>query len=161
MGKRNLYLVGLIFALTIFVLPAAVKAHTPGPVTLTYDFASQELTVVVSHSVPDVNSHYIIQVNVDKNSADFLTRDYTSQNTTSQFSAVYSIPAVHGDVLSVQAICSVSGSATNQVTVIDPAHTDTTTTDGGITPIDTTLIIAVVIVVIGIAGVIVAILKRR
>ena len=150
-----------LLGIMILIQGTPVNAHNPSSMNLSYDFANQELTIVVTHNVPDVNSHYIIQVNIDKNSADFLTRDYTSQNTTSQMSAIYSISAVHGDVLDVQAICSVSGSVTNQITVVDPANTDTTPTNGGGTPMDMTLIIAVAVVAIGIAMVIFALLRRR
>ena len=160
--KRRMMLFCFSFlAIMIFNQGLPVNAHNPSSMNLSYDFANQELTIVVTHSVPDVNSHYIIQVNIDKNSADFLTRDYTSQNTTSQMSAIYSILAVHGDVLNVQAICSVSGSITRQITVVDPANTDTTPTNGGGTPMDMTLIIAVAVVAIGIAMVIFALLRRR
>ena len=131
MMKRRMTLAIFSFlAMMILIQGTPVNAHTPGPMNLTYDFVSQELTIVVTHDVPDVNSHYIIQVNVERNSVDFLTRDYTSQNTTSQMSAIYSIPAVHGDVLEVTAICSVSGSVTNQITVVDPENTDTIPTIG-------------------------------
>lgn len=161
MMKRIALLAISILAVMILIQGTPVYAHSPGPMTLSYDFTNQELTIVVTHSVPDVNSHYIIQVNIDKNSVDYLTRDYTSQNTTSQMSAIYSISAVHGDVLSVQAICSVSGSVSGQTTVIDPANTDTTPTNGGGTPMDTTLLIGVAIIAIGVVAVIFALLKRR
>lgn len=160
--KRRIMLFCFSFlAIMIFIQGTPVNAHTPGPMNLSYDFASQELTIVVTHNVPDVNSHYIIQVNVERNSVDFLTRDYTSQNTTSQMSAIYSIPAVHGDVLEVTAICSVSGSVTNQITVVDPENTDTIPTIGVPPPLDMVLIITVAIVAIGVVMVIFALLRRR
>ncbi len=162
MMKRSMSLIVLtILGIMILVQGTPVSAHTPGAMTLSYDFANQELTIVVSHSVTDVNSHYIIQVNIDKNSVDYLTRDYTSQNTTSQMSAIYGVSAVHGDVLSVQAICSVSGSISRQITVVDPDNTETTPTNGGGTPMDTTLLIGVAIVVIGVVAVIFALIRRR
>lgn len=148
-------------AIMILVQGTPVNAHTPGPMNLSYDFTSQELTVTVTHDVADVNTHYIIQVIVEKNSVEYLTRDYTSQNTTSGMSAIYSVTAVHGDVLSVRAICSVSGQVTGQTTVVDPANTDTTPTNGGGTPMDLTLIIAVAVVAIGVVLLIFALLRRR
>lgn len=160
--KRRMLLFCFSFLVVVILIQGTpVNAHTPSSMNLSYDFASQELTIVVTHNVPDVNSHYIIQVNVEKNSIDFLTRDYTSQNTTSQMSAIYSIPAVHGDLLEVSAICSISGSVTDQITVVDPTNTDTTPTNGDGTPIDMVLIIAVVIVSIGVVMVIFAFLRRR
>lgn len=145
--------------LLIQVAPAT--AHTPGPMTLDYSFSNQILTVTISHSVTDVNTHYIIQVVVEKNSVQVLTKDYTSQNTTSAFSATYAISAVHGDVLSVTAVCSVSGQATDEVTVVDPAVTTTTTPSGGGTSMEMALIIAVAIIVIGVVAAIFAFMRRR
>jgi hypothetical protein len=128
--------------------------------TLSYDFASQILTVDVVHDTVDVNSHYIQQVVILKNSASYLTRDYTSQNSTAGFTATYSVTAVHGDVISTTAHCIISGSIADDITVIDPAITTTTPPNGG-TPVDMTLIIAVAIVVIGIIAVVFALLRRR
>ncbi len=148
-------------AIMILIQGAPVNAHTPGTMTLSYDYASQVLTVGVSHSVTDVNTHYIYQVVVEKNSVEVLTRDYTTQNTTSGMSATYAITATHDDVLRVTAKCIISGQVTNQVTVVDPENTDTTPTNGGGTPIDTALLIGIAIVAIGVVAAIFALMKRR
>jgi hypothetical protein len=161
MNRRKLLILGLFLAM-MFIHVAPVNAHTPGPMTLDYDFGTQVLSVTISHSVADVNTHYIIQVVVEKNSVEVLTKDYTNQNTTSTFSATYALPATHGDVLSVTAICSVSGQATDEVTVVDPAVTTTTTPppNGG-TPMDMTLIIAGAVITIGVIAVVFAVMRRR
>ncbi len=162
MVRKKVLILGVFFISLMLTQAIQVSAHTPGPMTLDYDFSTQVLTVQVTHSVTDVNSHYIIQVVIEKNSVEVLTRDYTSQNTTAGFSATYNIAAVDGDVLSVTAICSISGQVTDDITVSDPSATTTTTqTNGGVTPIDMTLIIAVAIVALGAVLVILTILKRR
>jgi len=161
MMKRRMTLAVFSFlAIMILVQGTPVNAHTPGPMNLSYDFASQILTVDVTHSVADVNTHYIVTVTIDKNSVEVLSKSYTSQNTTSGFSANYLVPAVDGDVLEVNAVCFISGQTTDDITVSDPSVT-TTPTDGGGTPMDTTLLIAVAVIVIGIIAVVFALMKRR
>jgi hypothetical protein len=71
--------------------------------------------------------------------------------------------AVHGDILSVTATCSISGLTSDDVTVVDPSVTTTTTTSppNGGTPLDMTLIIAVAVVAIGIIAIVFAFIRRR
>lgn len=168
--KGKVKLIGFSFlVIMILIQGTPVNAHTPASVTLLYDFSSQVLTVQVSHSVADVNTHYIYQVVVEKNSVVVLTRDYTTQNTTSGMSATYNIPAAHNDVLKATAKCIISGQNSNQITVTDPASTSTTTTTGPDTSptngeqayLDLAMLVAVAIVVIGVVAVVFVFLKRR
>jgi hypothetical protein len=170
MMKRRITLIICAFlAITILVQGTPVSAHTPGSPNLSYDFPSQVLTIAVSHNVADVNTHYIVTVIIEKNSVEVLRRDYTSQNSTTSFSATYNLPATHGDVLSVTAICFISGQSTNEITVSDPAATttDTTTepsttpTNGNGFPIEMPMIIAIVVVALGVVLLVVVLLKRR
>ena len=145
----------------------AVDAHTPAQISLEYDFDLQELTVTVSHSVSDTNTHYIYEIVVEKNSALFTTESYTSQSSTSGMSETISIPAVDGDVLSATAKCSISGQVSGQVTVIDPTTTSTTTATTSTSttstgePIQMITIILVGVVVFGIVAVVVGLMRRR
>jgi hypothetical protein len=163
MKREKLLFLMSFLAILILIQASPVAAHPPSSMNLSYDFASQVLTVDVSHSVSDVNSHYIYEVVVEKNSVDVLTRDYTTQNSTSGMSATYNIAADHGDVLSVTAKCSQSGQMTDEVTVVDPENTDTspTPTNGDGPWMDTTLLIAVAVVVIGVVAVVFALIRRR
>jgi hypothetical protein len=147
-----------LVVIMILVQGVPVNAHPPGPMDLSYDFASQVLTADITHVVVDVNSHYIYQVVVERNSVVVLTRDYTTQNTTSGLSATYSIAAAHGDVLRVTAKCIISGQASDQITVVDPTATPI---NGGGTWLDMTLIIAVAVVAIGVIGIGFALIRRR
>jgi hypothetical protein len=158
MNRRRLTILSLFLTL-VFIQAAPVSAHNPTSINLIYDFAGQDLFVEVFHSVSDTTSHRIAQVIIEKNSVEIIRRDYTRQNSTGTFEAFYVIPAVHGDVLKVTAICSISGQIVGLETVIDPANTDTTPT--GTTPLDMTLIIAVAVVVIGIIAVVFALIRRR
>lgn len=158
--KGKMKLVGFSFLMIMILIQGiTVNAHTPASVNLSYDFSSQVLTVQVSHSVADVNTHYIYQVVVEKNSVVILTRDYTTQNTTSGMSATYNIPAAHNDVLRVTAKCIISGQNSNQITVADPASP--TPTNGGQFYLDMIVFIAVAVVAIVVILVVVLFLKRR
>ena len=165
-GKKGLFLLGLFVTVLLAGQLVAVDAHTPAQITLEYDFDLQELTVTVSHSVSDTNTHYIYEIVVEKNSALFTTESYTSQSTTSGMSDTISVPAVDGDVLSATAKCSISGQISGQVTVVDPttstttstSTTDTTSTD---LPIPMTTIILVGVVVLGIFAVVLSLVRRR
>lgn len=159
MSRRLTLIFSVLFAIMILFQGTPVTAHSPNSMNLTYDFASQVLTVDVSHSVSDVNTHYIYQVVVEKNSVEVLTRDYTTQNSTSGMSATYNIAADHGDVLSVTAKCIQSGQITRQITVVDPTNTNPTS-DGG-DWMDMMVLIAAAIVAIGVLAVVFVFLRRR
>ncbi len=161
MTRRVILLAFSFLVIIILVQGIPVNAHTPGPISLSYDFESQELTVQVTHNVEDVNTHYIYQIVVEKNSVVALTRDYTTQNTTSGMSASYEIAAAHGDVLRVTAKCIISGQASNQITVIDPDSTETIPTNGGELLISPTMLIAVAVIAIGAVAVLVMLLRRQ
>jgi hypothetical protein len=151
-----------VLAIMILVPVNQVNAHAPTSMSLSYDYSDQELSVQVTHTVSDVNTHYIYQVVIEKNSVVVLTRDYTTQNTTSGMSATYSIAAIHGDALSVTAKCIQSGQITQQITVIDPEVTTTPTTpNGGGFYLDLTVMIAVLIVAIGVVWTGFVFLRRR
>ena len=161
MMRRKTVIIFSSLVIMILIQGTPVNAHSPNSMDLSYDYVSQDLTVEVSHSVSDVNSHYIYQVVIEKNSVEVLTRDYSTQNSTSGMSATYSIAAAHGDVLRVTAKCSQSGQITDETTVVDPENTNTTPTNGDGPWMDTTLLIAVAIVVIGVLAVVFAFLRRR
>ncbi|MHA1864200.1 MAG: hypothetical protein ACTSWA_10570 [Candidatus Thorarchaeota archaeon] len=164
--RKGLFLLGLFVTILLAGQLVTVDAHTPAQITLEYDFDLQELTVTVSHSVSDTNTHYIYEIIVEKNSALFTTESYTSQSSTSGMSDTISIPAVDGDVLSATAKCSISGQVSGQVTVVDPSISTTTsssttgTTSTGV-PIQMTTIILVGVIILGIVATVVRILRRR
>ncbi len=121
MKKSKLVIVSLLFVVASSFMLLDVQTHSPNNVTLSYDFGTQTLEVTVSHSVSDPNTHYIEQIQIWKNDVSHTIETYTSQTSASQHVDSFNIDAAHGDVLKVTATCSVSGSYTNQITVVDPA----------------------------------------
>ncbi|MGY5870851.1 MAG: hypothetical protein RTV72_01260 [Candidatus Thorarchaeota archaeon] len=165
MERKGLVLLGLLFVLLLASQPMVAEAHTPGPITLEYDSSSEILTVTVTHSTSDVNSHYIYEITVQKNSVQVGIETYTSQSNSSEVVETFTVTAVDGDVLSATAKCSVSGQVTGQTTVTgtetittsSTTTTTSTTTDSSMT----TLLIATAIVAIGIVFVVIVVFKRR
>ena len=166
--KIGLGIVGLMFILMLTSQISVAEAHSPGPITLEYDSETDILTVTVTHSTADVNSHYIYEIVIEKNSVQVDIVTYTSQSSASQVVETFTIAAVDGDVLEATAKCSVSGQDSEQITVTisdtttdETTSTSSTTTTSGLTdPTVMPLLIITAIVVIAIIFVIV-IIKRR
>jgi hypothetical protein len=76
---------------------------------LSYDYDNQILSVTVIHSVADVNTHYLKQIIINKNSQFVKDRNNTSQASTSSLSDTFDIAAANNAIIQVTAICSVSG----------------------------------------------------
>jgi hypothetical protein len=123
--NRNVMTVVLLAALLLVgFIPFPAAAHSPSSVTLSYNFATQNLTVSISHTVSS-SSHYIKTVTIYRNSNQVASHPYASQPGNS-FSYYYTVTASDGDILSAKADCSIGGSGTNQVKVIAPDTTKPT-----------------------------------
>ena len=121
----------IIFGIVVFVMliqgtVLLTQAHPPSSMTLEYTIASEELDVTISHSVSDVNSHYIELIEIWKNDVLELSQEYTNQPDTT-FTYTYQINVTEGDELEVKATCNLSGSLTKNIT---PIPTETLTTNG-------------------------------
>lgn len=104
-----------LMLIAMMALPA--MAHSPSQVNLTYDNQNQTLTVMTTHTVSNPSSHYVREIVVEKNGEKVLTKEYTSQPTSSTFSYNYPINAAKGDVLNATAYCSIAGSRSAGITV--------------------------------------------
>ena len=153
---------GAAIAAVLFIVLSSmpVVAHSPANMTLDYNWDTQTLSVTISHSVSDPNSHYIQTIVIYKNDVMVHTESYTSQGSTSGASDTFNIAAVDGDVLRVWANCSVSGFIERTITVNEPGTT-TPTTPPPPSGINSTTIILVVVVVLGLIFVLFAIMRRR
>ncbi|MFW9911362.1 MAG: hypothetical protein ACFFEU_02770 [Candidatus Thorarchaeota archaeon] len=147
-----------IIAAAIFIVLGStpVVAHTPSNMTLDYDWDTQTLSITISHSVSDPNSHYIQTIIIYKNDAMVHTESYTSQESTSGVSDTFSMAAIDGDTLRVWANCSISGFIERSIIVSESGNT--TLPPPGFGP---TAIILVVLVVLGLIFVLFGIMRRR
>ncbi len=116
--RKSLLLIGVLSVFALFALTITpISAHPPSNMTLSYDYDTQILTVTVFHAVADPNTHYIEQININKNSVFVMERNYTSQASTSSMADTFNIDAQDNDILQVTAICSISGQIQRQITV--------------------------------------------
>ena len=154
MDRSRAFIVFGFLVISLCLQGFPVSAHEPIVQSISFRYASNELTVEVTHSVDNVSTHYIKQIVVEKNSVVVLTRDYTRQNTTSGMSAVFIVEAGIGDILEVTAKCSISGEASQDLNLGNVYTGDRTLPD------ETVFIISAV-VILGILAVVFAFVKQR
>ncbi len=76
--KKNLFLIGFFFVLSLFLSFGQVKADNPTSMTVEYDESIETLSVTISHSSVNFNTHYIFEVIVTVNSVQLINQSYTS-----------------------------------------------------------------------------------
>ena len=96
---------------------SSTNAHSPSSVSLQYAEDTNTLTVTISHSVSDPNTHYIENVQINVNGTEVLSEDYTSQPTNNQFVREYTIEAGAGATISATATCNLGGTSSDSLTV--------------------------------------------
>lgn len=99
------------------LVPLAVHSHPSSNMELTYDGDRQALNVTISHGVSNADTYYIEKLEITKNDALYLSRDYTSQQITSMFTYSFDVPASEGDKLGVAALCTQYGSLEKSLVV--------------------------------------------
>lgn len=136
MSQRHVNL-SIIIVLTLFMLTGfmqtPVSAHVPEDMKLSYDFGTQILTVNVSHYTPNTKTHYIEQIEVEKNGISVLNKTYENQSLSGYVYELFSVSTVVDDNLTVTAFCSKDYTLTSWVivtstTATNPTSTETTTT---------------------------------
>ena len=113
-------LVAIATMVLFFVCPVA--AHPPSEIGLSYDDVSQQLSVTITHSVPDPQDHYVRNVQVKVNDRVSSDVDYKSQPSTDPFTYTYLIPVNPGDTVRVTATCSLGPSLTKILEISSPAQ---------------------------------------
>jgi hypothetical protein len=121
--SKNLLAI-FLFVGIMMILPDMVSAHAPSSLQLSYEIATETLTVEIFHSVSDNTTHYINKVEIWKNNMLNQTHDYASQPTLNQFSYTYDINASAGDELKVKATCNIFDDLTRTL-VVGETPTDT------------------------------------
>jgi len=115
---------GIVFVI-IFLLIPSISAHPPTKLNITYDKNNNELIVNITHSVTNINNHYIESVNININGITIYNYNYTSQPDKTFISYRYTISADLGDIIEVKATCSEFGSITKELTVEKNISTST------------------------------------
>ena len=93
-----------------FVLSAVAYAHPPSDIKITFDLNTKILKAVIIHDVSNFTKHYIKEVDVAVNGKEIIQQSISQQDNLDNQTVSYLIPdAKAGDVLSVEAYCSISG----------------------------------------------------
>jgi len=115
------YLPKLHLIILLLIIPAMVvcpvAAHPPSTVNLAYNSSSSELTVTITHVVPDPADHFIKLVEVRSGDALLISEQYSSQPAAGTFIYRYTLAAWSGDLLEVNASCNKFGSLTATIPV--------------------------------------------
>ena len=123
--KRNISLIGFLFVLSLLFSFGQVKAHNPSNMTLEYNESSETLSVTISHSSGDFNTHYIFEVIVTTDDIQMINQTYTSQ-PSNVFTYNYFIAAwpleILSFVLEVTARCTQDGIISRSITIGQRAH---------------------------------------
>ncbi len=113
----NLVLCSLLVFVFLGFIGDPVIAHSPSSMTLEYNSVTERLTVDITHSVADGNTHYVDNVLVTVNGETEVDQDYTSQSG-STFSYTYEdMYADENDTIEVLASCNQGGSITQSIVV--------------------------------------------
>jgi hypothetical protein len=112
--KMGVICVLVVFFLTILGSQAA--AHPPGFIIPKYEDGSVKLTVI-HFSFNPKGSHYVYQIEIEKNGQSYLTENYENQTRFLFNTYIYEVEAETGDELTVTAFCSLFGQKSKTITV--------------------------------------------
>lgn len=92
------------------VIMAATPAWCHAPADISIAITGSDVDVIVSHPVGDPQAHFIKAIRIRVNDAPFAAQDFTQQSGNVQ-KANFNIPDLKkGDIVTVEAVCSRSGS---------------------------------------------------
>lgn len=119
--KKIIYLMGILFAVSLLLTIGNVNAHNPSNIVLEYNSSSNTLSVTITHTSSNFNSHYIFEVIGTVNGGQAINGSYTNQPSNT-FIYNYNVTALVGDVIEVTARCTQAGIITRSITVGQPAE---------------------------------------
>ncbi|MFX0011466.1 MAG: hypothetical protein ACFE9R_14230 [Candidatus Hermodarchaeota archaeon] len=117
--KRILYLIGFLFGITLLSSIGQAQAHNPSSMILVYNSSSETLSVTITHTSANFNTHYIFEVIGTVNGSLAINGSYTSQPSNT-FTYNYNLTASAGDTIEVTARCTQAGIITRSITVGQP-----------------------------------------
>ena len=105
--------------LTILMSVSMAYAHPPSDIKITFDQKTKMLQAVIVHNTSNPVRHYIKKVDVGLNGKEILEHNISRQDNNQTQIVAYYIPDVKaGDMLSVEAYCSISGKLTKEIKVL-------------------------------------------
>jgi len=108
----------IFFFLFFSFLSSFSYAHPPSDIIITYDSQSKVLKAEIVHNVSNPQTHYISKVNISLNGKEIIEHKISSQDNNLKQTVSYLIPdAKKGDILGVEAYCSISGKLTKEIRI--------------------------------------------
>lgn len=110
--------VSIFIVLCLFlVIGNIVIAHAPSSMNLEYNSVTERLTVDITHSVADGDTHYVDNIRVTVNGETEINQDYTSQSGSSFTYTYEDVYANETDTIEVLANCNQGGLITKSLVV--------------------------------------------
>ena len=106
----------IIFLSFLLLAAARVGAHPPRDMVLSYDQASQTLTVQIEHTTRSKADHYIHRLTIFKNDQELPSVKLPRQSRPTGHEQDIAVEAGAGDTLTVKAFCNKGG--TKEVTLV-------------------------------------------
>ncbi|MFW9957613.1 MAG: hypothetical protein ACFFCT_06045 [Candidatus Odinarchaeota archaeon] len=126
--KKRTVCIATVIALTMLTgfanIPPAT-ATVASDILLVYDYATQALTVNMSHYVANTKTHYIEAIEIRKNGISILNRSYANQSYNWGMYDTFNVPAAVDDNLTVTGICNKGYSLTRWLIVTSAIATNT------------------------------------
>lgn len=108
----------IMFLILIFFTVSSACAHPPSDMKITYDLKARVLKAVIMHNVSDSKKHFIREVDIGLNGKNIISHAISRQDDIPSQTVIYRIPDARiGDVLSVEAYCSISGKLKKEIKV--------------------------------------------
>ncbi len=108
----------LLVIFILFAVTPNANAHPPLDVRITFDSSTKILHAVIMHNVSNPLTHYIKKVDVALNGKEIIEHSFSRQDNNGSITLSYLIPDVKdGDLLSLEAYCSISGKLKKEITV--------------------------------------------
>jgi hypothetical protein len=109
----------MAFSVLVFLIAvSAAYAHPPSDIKITFDGRTKMLKAVIMHNTSNPLNHYIKKVDIGLNDKEIIEQAISREDNFESQTVSYLIPdAKEGDVLSVEAYCSISGKLQKEITV--------------------------------------------
>jgi len=110
-----------ITILTVLFLFLSIQfsyAHPPSSIEASFDASTKMLSAVISHQVNNPTKHFIKEVEIELNGEEIIEREFKKQDDNAIQSINFEIPdASPGDLITIEAYCSISGKLTKKLSV--------------------------------------------
>jgi hypothetical protein len=120
--KNIRYIFVILMLIFTSFLGVQVIAHPPENIDLSFNNQTNILTAIITHNTENPNSHYVESVEVYKNEIQIIDEDYNNQPTSDTFTLTFTIDAVAGDVLKVEARDNFNDKTEKSIIVTDNAE---------------------------------------